>query len=61
MKLNGVVTIGNSLSLLSLGKSTLNELKLPWLPVNEKVTISNLITRLWCIESKPETDVDLSR
>ena len=61
MKLNGVGTIGNSLSLLSLGKSTLNELKLPWLPVNKKVTISNLVTRLWCIESKPETDVDLSR
>ena len=61
MKLNDVVTIGNLLSLLSLGKSTLNELKLPWLPVNEKVTISNLITRLWCIKSKPETDVDLSR
>ena len=61
MKLNGVVTIGNLLSLFTLGKSNPIELKLLWLPVNKKVTISNLVARLWYIESKPETDVDLSR
>ena len=59
MKLNGVVTIGNLLSLVSLGNST--PVKLLWLSVNKKVTINNLVARLWCIESKPETDVDLSR
>ena len=59
MKSIGVVIIEDLISLLFLERSTLN--KLLGLPVNKKVTISNLVTRLWCIESQPETDVNFFR
>ena len=46
MKLNGVVTMGDLPSVLSLGKSKRNELRLTVVPVNEKMHQRNLVASL---------------
>ena len=46
MKLNGVVAMGDLLSVLSLGKSKRNDLRLTLVPVNEKMHQRNLVASL---------------